>query len=284
VRAVPVLAGVLAGLNRLPVGERGIRVGPDRLYAASVDRCVAALCWKLGWLEGPERALLERETGPGMVTVDVGANIGLHTLVLARRVGPAGRVHALEPAADNFRLLARAVTEAGLGQVRLHRAAAADRAGQVSLGLSATNRGDHRVVAAPSGRRVEPVPAVVLDELLAGEPRVDLVKIDVQGAEARVLQGLARTLRRPELRLLCELCPALLAEAGANAEAFFAPLRAAGLLPHRLGRGGVPEPIDEEAAWTAAEAAGYVNLFFSRRAAAPPSLPRRPPPAAPPVR
>ena len=258
------LAGrFLAALNRLPVGERAVRIDGDRLYVASLDRWLAAMGWKLGRLEAAERALIVRVVQPGMVVVDVGANVGFHTLGLARRVGAGGRVHALEPDPENFRLLARTVRDAGLSQVRLHNQAAGARAGEQPLYLSAVNRGDHRLAAGDEPRLAISVPTVVLDTLLADEPRVDFVKIDVQGAEASVLRGLVRTLaRRPPPGILCELAPWLIREAGATTEECFALLRGAGLAPHRLRRDGTLEAITEPEALALAEGAGYENFYF----------------------
>ena len=256
---------MLAAVNRVPIGERAVRIGGDRLYVASLDRYVAALGWKLGALEGAEHALLGRVVQPGMVAVDVGANLGFHTLGLARRVGPGGCVHALEPDPDNFRLLARTVREAGLGQVRLHRLAAGDRAGEQTLYLSPVNRGDHRVTPDDEPRRAVAVSTLVLDELLAAAPRVDFVKIDVQGAEIAVLRGLARTLaRHPPPSVLCELAPPLLRAVGTEPEECVALLRAAGLAPHRLRRDGTPAPVTEQQALAQAEATGWENVYFQR--------------------
>ena len=257
------LERLLAALNRVPIGERAVRVDGERLYAASPDRWLAALAWKTGLLEGAERRMIAREVKPGMVAVDVGANLGVHTLALARAVGPAGRVHALEPDPANFRLLARAVAEARAAQVTLHRAAAAAQAGEMDLHLSAVNRGDHRLHPEAARRTRLRVPAVVLDDLLAGEPHVDFVKIDVQGAEVAVLRGLERTLaRNPALGVLCELSPGLLRQAGTDAEVLFALLRARALRPHRVGRDGTCAPVDETGGLGAAEAAGHLNLYF----------------------
>ena len=257
------LERLLAALNRVPIGERAVRVDGERLYAASPDRWLAALAWKTGLLEGAERRMIAREVKPGMVAVDVGANLGVHTLALARAVGPAGRVHALEPDPSNFRLLARAVAEARAAQVTLHRAAAAAQAGEMDLHLSAVNRGDHRLHPEAARRARLRVPVIVLDELLAGEPHVDFVKIDVQGAEVAVLRGLERTLARsPALGVLCELSPGLLRQAGTDAEVLFAVFRARALRPHRIGRDGTCAPVDEVSALRTAEAAGYLNLYF----------------------
>jgi len=255
---------LLAAINRLPIGERPIRFGADRLYADSLDRWVAAVAWSRGWRERRELELIARVVGAGMVAVDVGANIGCHTLTLARAVGATGRVHALEPDPRNFRLLERAVREAGLTQVRLHQAAASDRAGQMTLYLAAANRGDHRLVAAEEARERVVVAARPLDDLLASEPRVDFLKIDVQGSEVVVLRGLRETLaRNPGLTMLCELSPDLLLRAGVGAEDFFAPLRTAGLRPHRLIGNGDPAPVSEPDAWSAAESSGYETIWLA---------------------
>jgi FkbM family methyltransferase len=251
---------------RAAIDDATLRVHGDRLYADSVDRYLAALGWKLGWLEAAERALIVREVGTDMVAVDVGANLGFHTLTLGRCVGRTGRVHALEPDPRNFRLLARAVAAADLPQVRLHALAAADREGELPLYLSGANRGDHRLFAAAAeGRAAIGVTATTLDALLAGERRVDFVKIDAQGAEVAVLAGLRRTLARaPDLRILCELSPALLHEAGATAADFFAPFDAAGLTPHRLERDGRAVAITPGAAWELAAGGGFANLYFRK--------------------
>jgi FkbM family methyltransferase len=260
-----VLERVLGALNRIPIGERAVRVGGARLYADSVDRWLAAVAWSAGWLAARERRFLERVLRPGAVAVDVGAYIVFHTLVMARLVGPSGRVHALEPEPRNFRLLARAVAEAGLTQVRLHEVAAAAGPGTLTLHVGAANRGDHRLAPAADARRRLTVRAVAVDALLAGEARVAVVKIDVQGAEVAALAGLGETLARHQgIRLLCELSPSLLARAGADRETFFAPLRAFGLRPHRLERGGTTVPVDEAAAWAAAARGGFETIVLAR--------------------
>ena len=84
-----------------------------------------------------------------------------------------------------------------------------------------------------------------------------------------MLRGLAGTLAaNPGVRVLCELCLALLADFGAGPDDVFAPLLAAGLVPHLLAREGAAEAVSEDAAWAAARRAGYVNCLFARPGAA----------------
>jgi FkbM family methyltransferase len=259
------LARMLAIANRIPIGERAVHIGPDRLYPPSVDRYLAALCWKLGWLEAAERRLITRLVRPGMVTVDVGANLGLHTLHLARLVGPAGRVYAIEPDPDNFRALERAMSSAGLSQVHAIFAAANDHPGELVLYRSEVNGGDHRIHPSAEARHCVPVSGIVLDDLLADDERVDFLKIDVQGAEMATVRGLSRTLTRsPGIGILCELSPDLLARAGTNVGELLAFFHDAGLTPHRIRGDGTLVPVTKAAARATAEDARYVNLFFHR--------------------
>ncbi len=264
-RVATVLERLFGALNRVPVGERRVVIGGMALYADSLDRWVAALGWRHGWIAHREALFRDRVLGPGMVAVDVGANLGFHTLGMARRVGPTGRVHAFEPDPHHFRLLARAVAESGCTNVELHEAAVSDTAGTAQLFLAAANRGDNRLVAAAESRAHVSVRTVPVDDVVAPEPRVDLIKIDAQGAEVEVLRGMRATLRdRAGVRLLVELSPGLLARAGHDREAFFAPLREAGFAPERLCADGSTVPTTEDAAWAAAVASGHDMIVISR--------------------
>jgi FkbM family methyltransferase len=263
-----VLHQLLGLLNRVPVGERRVVIDGMPIYADSLDRWVAAIMWRRGWLARREALFRDRVLQPGMVGVDVGANLGFHTLGMARRVGPTGRVHALEPDPQHARLLRRAVQESRVTNVVLHEAAATDAAGAARLFLAAANRGDNRLVAAAETRDTVEVRTVRVDDVVAAEPRVDLVKIDAQGAEVEVFGGMTATLRRPGVAVLCELSPDLLVRAGHGADAFFAPLRAAGLAPHALRDDGTIAPTDERAAWAAAVASGHDMVVFTRDGAA----------------
>jgi FkbM family methyltransferase len=245
------------------VGERAVHVGGDAVYVEGGDRALQALGWKIGVLARRERAVIARAAAAGTVVVDVGANLGLTTLALARKVGPAGRVYSLEPEASNFRLLSRTVTEAGLAQVEMRQLAAADHSGWMTLYVAAGDCGDHRILPAEEERALVTVRAVSLDDLLAEEERVSLVVIDVRGAESSVLRGMRATLaRRPAPKILCTVAPALLRRAGVGRDAFFAPLEEAGLAAHRVEAGGAIEPVSPAAAWSLAESIGSVPIYF----------------------
>jgi FkbM family methyltransferase len=159
--------------------------------------------------------LMDSAMRPGALVVDVGANIGYNTVYASRRVGPTGRVVAVEPAADNVGVLRENIIANALENVVVH-TVAAGRAHEVrDLFLrgevSAVNSlFPESVYATVTG--VEQVRVAPLDDLVEGDP--DLVKIDVEGAELDVLAGMTGLLRRSAIRLIVEWHPRLQQAAG----------------------------------------------------------------------
>ena len=189
--------------------------------------------------ESEEIALLRKLVGPGAVCLDVGANVGLFSCVLGLLVGAEGRVHAFEPEPRNVARLRRNVTLNGLdGVVEIHEAAVSDEAGTVTF---------HRHDAAHSGwGGLEPHPdhvarlerrAVTVDDVLDERDidRVRLLKVDVEGAETRVLDGAARALASRRIDyVLVEHNGFWLARRGRDPRALFARMDGAGYEPARL--------------------------------------------------
>jgi FkbM family methyltransferase len=192
--------------------------------------------------------------------VDAGANWGYFTLVAASLVGPSGQVLAIEPDPRVFARLARNIELNGFPMVQAWQGAAAACAGRATLtgyADASDNQGLSRIEPdgpAP-GPRFETVTAA-LDDLVEDQPR-DLVKIDVEGAELDVLEGMTRGLAAGRYRaLIVELHPALLAARGESAEACVRRLQAFGyrgwtidLSPaayRRGGRAGAPllQPLE----------------------------------------
>ena len=147
---------------------------------------------------------------PGDTAVDVGAHVGYFTLMMARQVGPQGKVFALEPDPQNYQLLKRNVERNGYRNVVLFPYAALDREETVRLYRSRENRGDNRLFPRRKGESFVEVQGVRLDRLLPPQevPSLRLVKVDVQGAEGRVLRGMEQWLRdKRSLHLVCEYDP-----------------------------------------------------------------------------
>lgn len=130
--------------------------------------------------------------GPGMRVVDVGAHIGLYSLLAAKIVGSNGSVIAVEPEPGNFDLLSLNVRTNGLTNVRPLDVALADRVGTAALCFG-EHTGAYSLVGGGASVTV-PVTTldVVAEEHLSG--RIDLLKIDVEGAEMAVLRGGEKTI------------------------------------------------------------------------------------------
>ena len=176
-----------------------------------------------GIWEPYETALLLSLLGPGQVFVDVGANIGYFSLIAASLVGDAGAVYAFEPDPANFRLLQASVAANGLGH-RVHAVAAALAAeeGEGMLYLSADNLGDHQIHPAHASRQSLPIRLLQGSRYLRRRlQRIDVLKVDTQGAEFEVMRGLLPLLRAlPDCpRILIELTPLSLRHCGASGRA-----------------------------------------------------------------
>ena len=154
---------------------------------------------------------------PGFVVIDVGANIGYYTLLAAGAVGPKGRVHAVECAPLNLRLLEHNVKQNKLPNVQIHPYAAASARGRQTLnvspvGLTGFSPWSHGPTVPTSGTTMD-IPAVPLDDVI--QSPVHLVKIDVDGFELDVLKGMERILsENPRLSVIVEWAPGMLSADG----------------------------------------------------------------------
>jgi FkbM family methyltransferase len=143
----------------------------------------------------------------GMVFVDVGANKGDFSLLAQRLVGEGGLVIAVEPEPENCHWIKESIAANGYHGIRLVEAALTDGEGEATLYLGEKS-GWHTLSPGQAGscgeRRVR---TTTLDSLCSDLPRVDVVKIDVQGAESRVLAGASATLSRCRPVVLLDLHP-----------------------------------------------------------------------------
>jgi FkbM family methyltransferase len=158
------------------------------------------------WAEN-EIAFLKEFIRTGDTVLDIGANIGTHTLAFAQTVKQQGRVYAFEPRPEIFRLLEAVVIDNALANVTLRQAAIGATEGVLSVpslhtedsanfgALSLVEAMAHAGESAPSeARDIHAVPMTTIDAL--GLTSCRLIKIDVEGAEAAVLEGARVTIER----------------------------------------------------------------------------------------
>jgi FkbM family methyltransferase len=149
---------------------------------------------------------------PGMRVADVGAHIGFYTLLAAQRVGPEGKVVAVEPSEENLGYLRENLGLNGLQNVEVHPVAAGARREERTFRLTGSSD-SHGFYSHPLAETVEEISSVPLDEIVT-DP-VQLMKIDVEGAELEALAGMTRILSEtPRLTLCIEWNPACMRSAG----------------------------------------------------------------------
>jgi FkbM family methyltransferase len=163
------------------------------------------------------RRIFARLVKPGHVVIDVGANIGYFTLIAAARVGPHGKVHAVECSDETLAVLRQNVWQNQLQNVEVHPVAASSERGELKLNISAIGLSwfslHENWPKVPGSGSMATVPAVPLDEIV--HSRVDVAKIDAEGADLDVLKGMKRILsQNPRIVLIVEWAPTLLKAAG----------------------------------------------------------------------
>ena len=152
-----------------------------------------------GCVEPNEFAFLDRILTAGMIFVDAGANEGLYTLFASRRVGAGGRVWAFEPSKREFARLQQNLSLNQLQNVQAFQVALADLDGEGDLSIAGYEHEGQNTLGAfvhqgVSLKRTERVTVRTLDSVVrdANLQKVDVIKLDVEGAEYRVIEG-ART-------------------------------------------------------------------------------------------
>jgi FkbM family methyltransferase len=206
------------------VAQLARELGAARFDCDLSDALSREVCFT-GLYEPPVTRVFQRHVPRGGTIVDAGANWGYFSLIAAALSGSGGRVVALEPDPRQFAALSGNISLNGFDHVHAVRAAAANADGRVTLvGYEdgEANRGVSRVAAPEddraSSRRFD-VPALTIDSVTSSSAAVDLVKIDVEGAEDLVLQGMQGGLAAHRYRaILLELHPGLLRARGVDPE------------------------------------------------------------------
>jgi FkbM family methyltransferase len=200
-----------------------------KMYLDPKDQVITPTILVLGSWEPEETAWFLRVVKPGDTVVDAGANAGYYTLIGSRLVGDKGKVYAFEPEPASFALLRKNVRLNGLTNVVLEQKALSNRKGVIELFIAAENKGDHRIYQ-PEGesRQSVDVEAVRLDEYFRDQERgIDVLKMDTQGAEGLILEGMTGLLegRTDGPTIFMEFWPRALRGMGTDAGALLKRLQ-----------------------------------------------------------
>lgn len=188
---------------------------------------------------------LQEVLRPGDRAIDLGANTGYFTCLMAKLVGERGRVIAFEPNPANIAFLKKNISANGLHNVSVEHVAVSDAPGTLTLHL----RGVHSSLGFDplgdgTGNRKVSVPVVRLDDRVSAATRVRLIKMDIIGSEPKALIGMKSVLaKNPHIVILTAFCPAFLRDAGSDPVAYLGTLFDLGFSVYDITRGG-REKID----------------------------------------
>jgi FkbM family methyltransferase len=182
--------------------------------------------------ESATTKLFKKLVKEGDTIIDLGANIGYFTLLAARLVGEKGRVYSFEPEPKNFKYLKKNIELNGYKNVFPQNKAVSDKNGKIKLYICHYDSGHHTINQHKGIDSCKPdfkdkeefveIETVRLDDFLEGrEQKVDVMKIDIEGAEMLALSGMDKTIKQNKtLKIFVEFFPLLLKEMGVVPEDF----------------------------------------------------------------
>jgi FkbM family methyltransferase len=180
---------------------------------------------------------------PGVIMLDIGANLGYFTLLAASRIGPTGKVIAFEPNPDNCNSIHLSLYANHLKNVVVYPFAVSDKEALLAIETHNSNSGVFETNANASEVLVQ---AVSLDHFLPPEERIDIIKIDIEGSEGRAWRGMEALIRRCRPVVFTEFFPELLRRhSGMEAESYLNNISAMGYHLYILSGKGRKTPASQ---------------------------------------
>ncbi|MGX9962439.1 FkbM family methyltransferase [Roseomonas sp. F4] len=251
---------LLQGRLKIFVDTRGNDLAPHLLIEGT---------WETAYT-----ALFEKLIRPGDTVLDLGAHLGVYTLLGALATGPSGRVAAFEPNPRFAALLTRSLAVNGMaGHAQVNNVAVGAEEGVAELVFSlAWGGGGHlspHPGHVPEGNQIQPCRVVALDDMFPdADFRVDMVKADVEGLEAHAVRGMRRLLARsPNAKVMFEFAPGMLAAQGSSAAELVQLFAEMGFRFWNIGDSSQLQAVD--AAILAAMTDGVRNILAARETPAP---------------
>jgi FkbM family methyltransferase len=217
-----------------------------KLFLNPEGKVVTYRIMETGIWEPTETHYTKQLVRKGDTYVDIGANVGYYTVLASHLVGEEGRVIAFEPDPVSFRILEKNVLLNGLTNVTLEQKAVSNEKGVLQLFIAGDNKGDHRIYQTEEGRPAIDIEAVKLDDYFADDSgSVDFVKIDTQGAEGIILEGMAGVIKdNDDIVMAIEYWPSGLDGLGYKAADLVNNLRSHDMLFYEIAQGSEHEILD----------------------------------------
>lgn len=241
-------------------GKSSVIEATARLYASAEEQIQelpggARICLDLhehvqrwiyffGVYEARTVAWFQNTLRPGMTVLDIGSHVGQYSLIAATHVGESGHVHAFEPNPITFQRLRANIALNGFRHVHAHQIALSDQDGESLLYVpKSDNLGEASLQKCEPGSDATMVRCMTLDQWVRSDgfvgSKVDVIKMDVQGFEAKVITGAREVLQKFRPTILCEFEERWLNGVGASSIGLKATLRDLGYRAHRIVPGGL---------------------------------------------
>lgn len=231
------LRWALQEVRSLPPEQAEVQIRTRHDFKLQVDLAdwLGQFIYVAGEYEPPTTKAFTAILSPGSVVIDVGANIGYFTILSSRCVGSGGLVHAFEPIPLLRERLEHNVALNGLKNIQIWPVAVADHKGTANLYLGPkTHLGTSSLRPVGKGDHTVKVSVGSLDSLLVGLPRLDLLKIDIEGAELLALEGARGLLERFSPAVIVEVTPRFLAAFDSSVEELFILMASFGYRAFRI--------------------------------------------------
>jgi len=166
--------------------------------------------------ERGEVKFLESIVKEGMNVIDIGANVGITTVTVARKIGRRGKLYSFEPTPEYFNILKENISSNGLENVKVYELAVTDQVGRVPFSQKELSSG---IVFEEGAKKFE-VSTTSIDRFLSEEKieRIDLINMDCEGSELLVLKGAQKTLWENKVKIFCEIHHDFLKQLGQSVE------------------------------------------------------------------
>jgi len=254
-------------LQGLPIQQgverRAVYIGDNRVLTTTIyghplfvdsrdlsltPQIILAGCWE----PGITQAIMSL-VKPGMTIVEIGANVGYYTTLLGQLVGPAGCVRAFEANPEVFDILTQNLAINGLiPRVKAERMLVCDTCGEREITVLSRHRGsgsmlsftDEFVTMFHDSKTVVRMPAITLDEYWTDHDiPIDMIKIDAEGSEPMIFEGMQRILAQTHLRVICEFLKPFFAGGSQSAELFLERLLGHGFTLQKITDSGDIAPV-----------------------------------------
>lgn len=148
-------------------------------------------------------SLIKQYVKKGDVVLDIGANVGKVSLLLARQVGETGKVFCFEPEQNNFNLINKNISVNNFNNVTVLKYAVTDKCEKTLLKIS--DACTTHQVCTETNEPSQEIESVSIDEYFKNFERIDFMKIDAEGSEPKVIRGMKKTIaKNPQLKFVIE--------------------------------------------------------------------------------